>query len=80
MNPDTIGLQDLVTVLVMAGILAGILVLHFLVALADIRKQIRELRRRAAYHYPGIRPSRSGSHPRGERSPDTTPQERIEES
>ena len=80
MTPESIELQDLVTVFVLAGILAGILVLHFLVALADIRKQIQELRRRAAYRYPSIRPSRSGFHPRGERSPDTTPQERIEES
>ena len=80
MTPESIQLQDLVTVFVLAGILAGILVLHFLVALADIRKQIRELRR-AVRGFPGIRPSRSGFHPRGERSPDnTTPQERIEES
>ena len=80
MTPESIELQDLVTVFVLAGILAGILVLHFLVALADIRKQIQELRR-AVRGFPGIRPSRSGFHPRGERSPDTTtPQERIEES
>ena len=77
MTPDSIVLQDLFTVLVLAGILAGILVLHFLVELADIRKQIRELRR-TGRGFPGIRPSRSG--PRGERSPYTTPQERIEES
>lgn len=79
MTPDSIVLQDLVAVLVLAGILAGILVLHFLVELADIRKQIRELRR-AVRGFPGIRPSRSGFSLRGDRSPHTTPQERIEES
>ena len=78
MTPDGIVPQDLFTVLVLAGILAGILVLHLLVELADIRKQIRELRRGRGF--PGIRPSRSGCNPGGERSPHTTSQERIEES
>lgn len=45
MTPDAELLNDLVAVLVLAGILAAILILHFIVALEDLRKQVRELRR-----------------------------------
>ena len=55
MTPDHELLHDLVSVLVLAGILVGLLALHFLVALADLRKQVRELRR-TLRTFTGIRP------------------------
>lgn len=55
MTPEAELLNDLVAVLVVAGILAAVLILHFIVALDDLRKQVRELRR-SIRRVPGIRP------------------------
>ena len=44
MTPEAERVNDLVAVLVLAGILAAILILHFIVVLEDLRKQVRELR------------------------------------
>ena len=56
MNPGACVSQDhLVVVLVLAGILAALLAVHFLVVIADLQKQVRELRR-ALRGFPGYRP------------------------
>ena len=54
MTPEAEVLNNLVSVLVVAGLLVALLIVHFIVALEDLRKQVRQLRR-AVRGFPGTR-------------------------
>ena len=54
MTPEAEVLKNLVSVLLVAGFLAVILIIHFIVVLEDLRKQVRQLQR-AVRGFPGNR-------------------------